>query len=42
MNNYHQEQNAKAEQTGAAIALGCIGIPALIFLLVIIIMSLFV
>ena len=36
-NNKHQEENAKAEQVGAAIAVGCIGIPALIFILILIV-----
>jgi len=36
-NNKYQEENAKAEQIGAGIALGCIGIPALIFILMVII-----
>ena len=36
-NNIYQEENAKAEQLGAGIALGCIGIPALIIILMVII-----
>jgi hypothetical protein len=36
-NNRYQEENAKAEQMGAGIALGCIGIPALIIILMVII-----
>ena len=36
-NNKYQEENAKAEQLGAGIALGCIGIPALIIILMVII-----
>jgi hypothetical protein len=36
-NNRYQEENAKAEQLGAGIALGCIGIPALIIILMVII-----
>lgn len=37
LNNKYQEENAKAEQIGAGIALGCIGIPAIIIVLFIII-----
>jgi hypothetical protein len=36
-NNLYQEENAKAEQLGAGIALGCIGIPALIIILLVVI-----
>ena len=36
-NNRYQEENAKAEQIGAGIALGCIGIPAILFILFIIV-----
>jgi hypothetical protein len=36
-NNRYQEENAKAEQIGAGIALGCIGIPALIIILFVIV-----
>lgn len=36
-NNKYQEENAKAEQLGAGIALGCIGIPAIIIILMVII-----
>jgi hypothetical protein len=36
-NNKYQEENAKAEQIGAGIALGCIGIPALIIILLVVI-----
>jgi hypothetical protein len=39
MPNY-QEQNAKADQMGAGIALGCIGIPAILFLALILIVAL--
>lgn len=35
-NNRYQEENAKAEQIGAAIAMGCIGIPAMIVVLLLI------
>ena len=37
LNNKCQEENAKAEQIGAGIALGCIGIPAILFILFIIV-----
>lgn len=37
LNNKYQEENAKAEQIGAGIALGCIGIPAILLILFIIV-----
>lgn len=40
-NNKYQEQNAKAEQIGAGIALGCIGIPAIILFVIVIIAAIF-
>ena len=36
-NNKYQEENAKAEQMGAAIAMGCIGVPVLIFILILVV-----
>jgi len=38
-NNRYQEENAKAEQIGAAIAVGCVGIPAIIIVLLFIIVA---
>ena len=37
LNNRYQEENAKAEQIGAGIAMGCIGIPVILFVLLLII-----
>lgn len=34
------EQNAKAEQIGAAIAVGCFGIPFVIFILILVVVAL--
>ena len=39
MPNY-QEQNAKADQIGAGIALGCIGIPVILFVVLLVIVAL--
>jgi len=38
-NNRYQEENAKAEQIGAAVAVGCVGIPAIIIVLLFIIVA---
>ena len=39
LNNNYQEENAKAEQIGAAIAMGCIGIPAMIIILILVVVA---
>ena len=39
-NNRYQEENAKAEQWGAAVAVGCIGIPAAIIIFIFIVIAL--
>lgn len=39
-NNTWTEQNAKAEMIGGAIAFGCIGIPAAIIVLILIVVAL--
>jgi len=38
-NNKYQEENAKAEQLGAAVAVGCVGIPVIIIVLLFVIVA---
>jgi hypothetical protein len=38
-NNKYQEENAKAEQIGAAIAVGCVGIPLVLIILLFVVVS---
>jgi hypothetical protein len=38
-NNRYQEENAKAEQIGAAIAVGCFGIPLVLLVLVLMVVA---